>query len=209
MQSNNYTEELRLAGLAQATPISKVYDLNGAFGGPIKRDRVWFFVNARTQRITANQYYNLNASDPTKWLYARDESRLGFSDRTWENISGRVTWQIPPRNKLGAFWDEQSVCRKCEGTTTGLTSAAQIVSPEADGVGATKPLRVPQVIWSSPVTNRLLFDAGFGGSYYGWGNFEREGKPTRDLIRVQEQCAGWVSEQRRHPRSHVSVTGLE
>ena len=193
LQSSNYTEELRQAGLAQATPISKVYDLNGAFGGPIKRDRVWFFVNARTQgstRITANQYYNLNAGDPTKWLYARDESQPGFSDRTWENISGRVTWQITPRNKLGAFWDEQSVCRKCEGTTTGLASSAQIVSPEADGVGATKPLRVPQVTWSSPVTNRLLLDAGFGGSYYGWGNFEREGNPTRDLIRVQEQCAG-------------------
>ena len=64
------------------------------------------------------------------------------------------------------------------------------MSPEADGVGATKPLRVPQVTWSSPFTNRLLFDAGFGVSYYGWGNFEREGNPTRDLVRVQEQCAG-------------------
>ena len=148
LQSSNYTDELRDAGLAQATPISKVYDLNGAFGGPIKRDRVWFFINARTQgstRITANQYYNVNAGDPTKWTYVPDPSRPGFSDRTWENISGRVTWQVTPRNKVGGFWDEQSVCRKCEGTSTGLASPAQIVSPEADGVGATKPLRVPQV----------------------------------------------------------------
>ena len=97
---------------------------------------------------------------------------------------------MTPRNKVGGFWDEQSVCRKCEGTSTGLASPAQIVAPEADGVGATKPLRVPQVTWSSPFTNRLLFDAGFGVSYYGWGNFEREGNPTRDLVRVQEQCAG-------------------
>jgi hypothetical protein len=192
-QSSNYTEELRAAGLAQATPISKVYDINGAFGGPIKRDRLWFFINARTQgstRITANQYYNLNAGDPTKWNYVPDLSRPGFSDRTWENISGRATWQVSPRNKIGGFWDEQSVCRKCEGTTTGLASPAQIVAPEADGVGATKPLRVVQSTWSSPFTNRLLFDAGFGVTYYGWGNFEREGNPTRDLIRVQEQCAG-------------------
>jgi len=147
LQSNNFTDELQRQGLTAATPISKVYDLNGAFGGPIKRDRIWFFVNARTQgstRVTANQFYNLNAGDATKWLYAPDYSRPGFSDRTWENISGRVTWQVTPRNKVGGFWDEQSVCRKCEGTTTGLASAAQIVSPEADGVGATKPLRVPQ-----------------------------------------------------------------
>jgi hypothetical protein len=192
LQSNNFTEELRLRGLSAATPISKVYDLNGAFGGPIKQDRVWFFVNARTQgstRVTANQFYNLNAGVPSQWLYARDTTRPGFSDRTWENVSARVTWQVTPKNKIGAFWDEQAVCRKCEGTTTGLASAAQVVSPEADGVSATKPLRVPQATWSSPVTNKLLLDAGFGGSAYGWGNFERDDNNTRDLIRVQEQCA--------------------
>ena len=193
LQSNNFTQALKDAGLASATPISKVYDLNGAAGGPIKKDRIWFFVNARTQgstRVTANQFYNLNAGDATKWLYAPDRSRPGFADRTWENVSGRATLQVTARNKIGVFWDEQVVCRKCEGTSTGLASPAQIVSPEADGVGATKPLRVQQVTWSSPATSRLLFDAGFGTTYYGWGNFERDGNPTRSLIRVSEQCAG-------------------
>jgi Carboxypeptidase regulatory-like domain len=193
LQSDNFTQALKDAGLAAATPISKVYDLNGATGGPIKKDRIWFFVNARTQgstRVTANQFYNLNAGDATKWLYAPDSSRPGFSDRTWENVSGRATLQVTPRNKVGVFWDEQVVCRKCEGTSTGLASPAQIVSPEADGVGATKPLRVQQVTWSSPATSRLLFDAGFGTTYYGWGNFERDGNNTRGLVRVSEQCAG-------------------
>ena len=70
-----------------------------------------------------------------------------------------------------------------------MASPAQIVSPEAEGVGATKPLRVQQVTWSSPATSRLLLDAGFGTTYYGWGNFERADNNTRGLIRVQEQCA--------------------
>src|SRR5262245_23882499 len=50
-----------IAGLAAPTPLSKVYDLNGSFGGPIKNDRVWYFINGRTQgstRIIANVYYN-------------------------------------------------------------------------------------------------------------------------------------------------------
>jgi hypothetical protein len=192
-QSDNFTPELKAAGLAQATPISKVYDLNGAVGGPIAKDRVWYFVNARTQgstRVTANQFYNLNVGDPTKFLYAPDFSRPGFSDRTWENVSGRVTWQVTPRNKIGGFWDEQWVCRKCEGTTTGLASPAQIVAPEADGPNATVPLRVQQATWSSPVTNHLLLDAGFGTTYYGWGSFERVDNNTRALVRMSEQCAG-------------------
>ncbi len=105
-------------------------------------------------------------------------------------MSGRVTWQVTPRNKIGGFWDEQWVCRKCEGTTTGLASPAQIVAPEADGPSATIPLRVQQATWSSPVTSRLLLDAGFGTTYYGWGSFERVDNNTRALVRMSEQCAG-------------------
>jgi hypothetical protein len=193
LQSDNFTADLKALGLAQATPTSKVYDLNGAAGGPIRNDRIWYFVNARTQgstRGTANQFYNLNTGDAAKWLYAPDNSRPGYSDRTWENVSGRVTFQATPRNKISGFWDEQWVCRKCDGTTTGLASPAQVVSPEADGPGATLPLRVTQLTWSSPATSRLLLDAGFGSTYYGWGNFERVGNNTRPLVRVQEQCAG-------------------
>jgi hypothetical protein len=192
LQSDNFTPELRDAGLAAATPLTKVYDLNGAFGGPIKRDRVWYFVSARTQgstRAIASVYYNQNAGDATKWLYAPDLSRPAFSDRTWESVSGRVTWQATPRNKIGGFWDEQAACRKCEGMTQGITDPAR-VSPEAIGIGGNDPLRVPQVTWSSPVTNRLLLDAGFGGTYYQYGHQERPGNVTRDLIRVSEQCAG-------------------
>ena len=192
LQSDNFTQALRDAGLAAATPLTKVYDLNGAFGGPIRKDRVWYFVNARTQgstRTIASVYYNLNAGDPTKWTYAPDLSRPAFSDRTWENVSGRVTWQVTPRNKIGGFWDEQAICRKCEGMSPGITDPAR-VSPEAIGVGPNKPMRVPQVTWSSPATNRLLLDAGFGGTYNQYGHLEREPNPTRDLIRVSEQCAG-------------------
>ena len=171
------------------TPYDYIYDLNGAVGGPIQQDRIWYFINARTQgskRTNANQFFNLNAGDATKWLYERGDP--GFSERTWENVSGRVTWQINPKNKLSGFWDEQATCRKCEGQTSGITDPAR-VSPEAGSVGATKPLRVMQASWSSPMTSRLLLDAGFGGVYYGWGSFERDPNPTRGLTRVTEQCA--------------------
>jgi hypothetical protein len=190
--SDNFTPELEAAGLRAATPLTGLYDFSGSFGGPISRDRLWYFFNARTQgneRVNANQFYNLNVGDASKWLYAPDYDRPGFSDRTFENVAGRITWQATPRNKISVFWDEQWTCRTCEGTTTGLASPAQIVAPEADGVGALVPFRVQQATWSSPVTNRLLLDAGFGTTYYGWGNFEREGAPTRELIRVLEQCA--------------------
>jgi hypothetical protein len=73
-------------GIGAPTPLTGVYDWNAAVGGPILKDRVWFFATARTQggtRVNANQFYNLNAGDPTKWLFAPDASNPGFSDRTW------------------------------------------------------------------------------------------------------------------------------
>ena len=88
-------------------------------------------------------------------------SRREYSDRTFENASGRLTWQVTPRNKVSVFWDEQALCRTCTGATSGL-SEPRAVSPEAVGVLG-RPLRVTQATWSSPVTNRLLVDAGYGG----------------------------------------------
>ena len=191
LQSDNFTQELKDAGLAAPTPFSKVYDLNGSFGGPIKRDRLWYFVNARTQGSTttvASMYYNQNAGDATKWTYVPDVSRPAYSDRTWENVSGRLTWQATSRNKIGVFWDQQWICRKCTGMTQGLTDPPR-VTPEAIGVQSQVPLRVRQITWSSPLTNRLLLDAGYGGTYSEGGNPERIPNPTRNLIRVVEQCA--------------------
>ena len=191
LQSDNFTQEIRDAGLAAPTPYTKVYDLNAAFGGPITKDRVWYFVNARTQgstRTIANIFHNTNAGDPTRWTYTPDLSRPAYSDRTWENVSGRLTWQATARNKIGAFWDEQWICRRCDGMTQGITDPAR-VSPEAIGVQSVLPMRVNQLTWSSPRTNRLLLDAGYGGTYYGAGNPERDGNVTRSLIRVVEQCA--------------------
>ena len=161
LQADNFTQEIKDAGLAAPTPYTKVYDLNAAFGGPILKDRVWFFMNARTQgstRTIANIFYNRNAGDPTKWTYDPDSGQPAYSDRTWENVSGRVTWQATPRNKITAFWDEQWICRKCEGMTQGITDPAR-VSPEAIGVQSVLPMRVNQIAWSSPRTNRLLLDA--------------------------------------------------
>jgi hypothetical protein len=190
LQSNNLTPALKDAGLVAATPLTDVYDLSGTVGGPIVRDRIWYFVNAHTggsTRASANVYYNLSAADPTKWLYAPDLTRREYSDRTFENASGRLTWQATPRNKISGFWDQQSLCRTCTGATPGNSEPAR-VSPEAVGVLG-RPLQVSQAAWSSPLTSRLLLEAGFGGTHFGVGNFERQPNPTRDLIRVAEQCA--------------------
>jgi len=190
LQSDNLTRALKNQGVMAASPLSKVYDVSGTIGGPIARDRVWYFVTAHRGGSTTNStnvYYNLNAGDPTKWLYAPDSTRIAYSDRLFENAGARVTWQLTRRNKVSVFWDEQTLCRTCTGATPAGVDPPR-VSPEAVGVFG-RPLRVAQATWSAPLSNRLLVEAGFGSTYFGFGNFERNPNPTRDLVRVVEQCA--------------------
>jgi len=190
LQSDNLTPDLKSLGVTAPSPLRKVYDISGTMGGPIAKDHWWYFITAHRGGSTTdstNVYYNLNAGDPTKWVYAPDLSRRAYSDRLFENASARVTWQMTPRNKISLLWDEQALCRTC----TGATSAGidpPTASPEAVGVFG-RPMRVTQATWSGSLSNRLLVDAGYGGAHFGWGNFEREPNPTRDLIRVVEQCA--------------------
>src|SRR5207247_7143750 len=88
LQSSNLDQQLKDLKIPES-PLIKNYDLNGAVGGPIRTDRVWFFATARAQGNSAYLpiYYNKNAGDPNKWLYEPDFTRQAFNDKTWQNGS--------------------------------------------------------------------------------------------------------------------------
>jgi hypothetical protein len=189
MQSNNFTPELQARGASSFNPTYHVYDFNAAVGGPILKDKLWYYISVREQgsrRNTLNVFYNKSAGDPTKWNYDPDFSRPAYYDRLWENYTPRITWQASPRNKITFSWDEQPVCRTCTGTASFAGSPSSTTAPEADGHGEYFPQRVHTVRWTSTVTSRLLLEAGLGNTYYQWGDRELTPNPTRDLIRVTD-----------------------
>jgi hypothetical protein len=195
MQSNNFTQELRDAGLRLPNEMTRLWDVNGSFGGPIKRDYLWYFLTSRHQgnrKFVTNMFYNRNAGDPTKWTYEPDEKRA-FNDGTYKNTALRLTWQASRKNNFNIFWDEQ-VTR-----IDHLGGGSSTTSPEAGGTTDSDPLRARQVTWRSPATSRLLLEGGYGQNGGHWGGRERgetyvggqfiEGNATQDLIRMTEQCS--------------------
>ena len=48
-QADNYTQELQDAGLRTPNSIKLVYDVNPGGGGPIVKDKLWFYSAARWQ----------------------------------------------------------------------------------------------------------------------------------------------------------------
>ena len=188
MQSDNFTTDLQQRGATLPTPVYRVYDFNAAIGGPIIKDRLWYYMSVREQgqrQDILNVYYNKNAGNANTFNYLPDLAKPAFSDRTWENYTPRITWQATPRNKFTGSWDEQPVCRKCTGSTslTGSPNFVWQTSPEAEGHGEFSPQRVQQARWTSPRTSKLLLEAGFGTTYYQWGGREESSNPN-DLVQI-------------------------
>src|SRR5262249_37166532 len=70
----------------------------------------------------------------------------------------------------------------------GLGGLTSTTSPETTGYLRTLVTN-NQYTWSSPVTNKLLLEAGLGMYRAAWGPFEQPGNNTRGLARITELAA--------------------
>ena len=99
LQSSNFTQELKDAGLTAPGELQKIWDLNGTLGGPLRRDRLWYVVTGRYQgnrKFVEGMYYNKNAGNPASWTYEPDTTRRATGDGTWKALGLRLTWQATP-----------------------------------------------------------------------------------------------------------------
>jgi hypothetical protein len=145
-QFSNLTDDLIKRGLQTPDSVSKIFDVNASVGGPIKRDKLWFFGSYRNvgnDNIVANSFY--------------PDGSPGIYDQRVRNYTLRLTWQVSPRNKITAYEDYQT---KYVGHL--FTSGVDV---------ATASRRRPPVLkytngikWTSAVSNKLVIDAGYGTS---------------------------------------------
>ncbi len=71
MQSDNFTQRLIDSGLRRPTHTNYIYDTSVAAGGPIIKDKLWYFglLYYRGNGSDVSTFRNLNAGDLTKWTY--------------------------------------------------------------------------------------------------------------------------------------------
>ena len=214
MVGSNYSQSLMDRGLTTPGELQQLWDLNLGIGGPIVRDRLWYFAGVRDEgshRSVPGMFANANAGDPNKWTYVADTSRPAVHAASYFNLSLRLTVQATPRNKFNVFWDEQAPCEG--GATPEVASDVSTCRSSGDGEyfagGTAAPTprasatlapetaayrqfgqRVRQVKWTSPVTNRVLLESSGGAYWSRYGGIPMPGSSTTDLIRVVEQCAG-------------------
>jgi Carboxypeptidase regulatory-like domain len=214
MVGDNYTDDLKARGLTTPGKLYKLWDYNVGLGGPVAKDKVWFFFQFRDEgshRTVPGLFNNLNLGDPTKWLYAVDQSRPAVQAGSWRNAALRLTVQPSVKNKFNLFWDQQIPCQGAGylGTDEGCRQSGDgeiicgapgssnpqcgpagpnVQGPEVGTYLSGYGQRVQQATWSSPVNNKLLLEAGFGTYLSQWGGIPQPGSPFYNLVGVTEQC---------------------
>jgi Carboxypeptidase regulatory-like domain len=211
MVGDNYSADLQAAGLTTPGRLFKLWDSNLGIGGPIAKDRVWFFFQFRDQgshRTVPGMFANRNMGDPTKWNYEADRSRPAVAAGSWRNASIRLTAQPTAKHKFNVFWDQQRPCQgagflgsdegcRQSGENEIICGAAGASNPPCSATAAPENgtylsgfgQRVQQATWTSPMTNKLLLEAGFGTYWSQWGGTPHPGSNFTQLVGMTEQCS--------------------
>lgn len=165
-QWSNLNDDFRARGVSSAAEARKLWDYALNAGGPIARDRLWFFAAARWwggQEYAPGNYYNklddMYIGDPNSGVvnYEPDLDRRAFTDNHFADVSGRLTWQVARDHKLSWGYSFQKSC-VCNLFTVFNTA------PEANANANFDPIHLTNANWTFPASNRLLFEAGF--SYF-------------------------------------------
>ena len=196
LQADNLNDDLRARGLSFSSSLKKHYDTGGAFGGPILRDRLWFFAGTRfgaNQQYQQGNYFNKLqnqrvGTDPVYrvTLYEPDLSRPAFTDDYYRDFSLRLTLQASKKNKLVVSYEAQPNC-SCFWPILELGPQNNVQgTPEAVGAHNYKVNYLPLVTWTSAVSSRLLIEAGASANVFDNETMRTDPSVGTDTIAITE-----------------------
>ncbi len=158
-RATNIDADLASRGLVAAGNLREIFDYNGGIGGPVLKDRLWFFHSSRkwgASNYIANQFF--------------DDGSPAFDTSDLRAYTTRLTTQITPRNKLTVMYDALPKFRQYFGSESGTRSPAGSSYQNQFGYDY-------QAKWSSPITSRLLAEVGFSQNFLGYNLANQPGTP--------------------------------
>src|SRR6266850_5580279 len=196
-QSDNFTQDLKNRGLSNPSAIDRIYDFNVSQGGPVLRDKLWFFVTLRQWSVDA-PIGGTFVSDGTSngfaaCLRAPASCKQGIDDQRIKSGLARVTWQVSPRHKFAAYWDEIDKFRGHAMTAGDDYDTASVVwnSPAYHTASAK---------WTSTMSERLLIEAGYSNNTEDYTNEYQPG------LAKPRGSADWYAGASRQDLGLIAVT---
>ena len=160
-QSDNLTDDLKARGLKTTDGIGKLSNIEGALGGPIKKDKVWFFGSARNfhlDTLPADPFYGIPGT-ARRTRRRLPSTERGVDPQSINSFQARIIWQISPKNKLRST-TIASLKNRGSAMTAGFDPATASASS-----GTRRSTRPASVKFTSTVTSQLLVEGGFSTNY--------------------------------------------
>jgi len=156
---------------AAGNPVDISYDWSSTLGGPIKRDKAWFFGALRRWRL---DQFQIGATNP--------DGSQAIDDNRIENYMGKVTWQVDSQTKTSFLFNRNLKFRfhRRDAPYLFVEDKASLLQ---DQPAQNFVYQFNRVLGSS-----MVFDTRFGRM---WGVFpnryQKEVQPTdiaiRDVVR--------------------------
>jgi hypothetical protein len=165
-QTDNFTPELAATGLQAPNRVERIFDQNLGLGGPVMKDRLWFYGTFRrwgVDQTVTESFYN---ADPTRRNYIPDLNRPTVDDNVIKSGALRLTYQIARGHKMSAYLDR---IVKFRGHECGAFTAE-----EACGIRSPKRYFTGQAKYTATLGSRLLLEAGWSENDETYSTNERQ-----------------------------------
>ena len=181
-QGNNVSDDLIKRGVRTADGIGKLANIEGAFGGPIKKDKVWYFASARNfilDTLPANTFYGAEGTG-SNFVAPTPTSEKGVDSQSIRSVQARVVWQMSQKNKL-AVYNDRLLKNRGSAMTAGF-------DPRTAGIIWNSPIYTTGSIkFTSTVSSKIFFETGFST------NFERYNTIYQDGLQKERGTPEWFT----------------
>ena len=170
-QSDNLSSDLKARGLTTGNRINRIWDLNPALGGPLVKDRLWIYGSYRhwgTYNSVAQSFRDLDFSE----LFYKPSTEQNLFPVWHQSAVSRLTTQVNQKNKVNVYADWQYTFFGNCFVPTYLTAIS--ACPEYKNI----PQYILQASWSSPLTNKILLEAGGTITPQDFHGYRRQGVST-------------------------------
>ena len=191
MQSSNVTEELFNAGangFLSGAPIQKIANYSIEYGGPIIKDRLWFWGSADYQDINIGvvNFFDVNKGQFCADLVAAQKARslsgaitydnldqvkgcLNNDKTTIKNLLWKINYQLNSSNRIQYLFQSDNKYRNRRDASS--TNAAEVTSQQTERCAApwNLPLPTHSLTHTWIASDKLVFNNQF--TYVGGGFF--------------------------------------
>ena len=174
-QGDNLTQRLKDFNVRAVDKVSNFYEFNAELGGPILRDKLWFFGayrKARYDKPIANTF-DLPTNVPAPQAFAnclanQGSCEQGVSPEKMDNPIMRLTWQASQRNKFAVYYDRALRLRAgAMSNATDPRTASVVWNTPIFATGSAK--------WTSTLSSSLLLESGFSFNRERYDNLYQDG----------------------------------